>query len=139
MSTNWMNDMYNMHRDFGIHTAVQKMNKETLKKFLEFRIKSQIKEEYQELEAAFDSGDPEEIVDALIDLTVFAIGTLDLFDINGYSAWSKVYLANKSKKPGIKEGRPNPFGLPDLVKPEGWLPPSHKGNHGLMADLFEEE
>jgi len=35
-----------------------------------------------------------------------------------------------SKKPGVKPGRPNPFGLPDLLKPSGWTPPTHEGNHG---------
>jgi hypothetical protein len=35
-----------------------------------------------------------------------------------------------SKEPGIKEGRPNPLGLPDLVKPEFWQAPTHKDNLG---------
>jgi hypothetical protein len=45
-------------------------------------------------------------------------------------AWNKVYEANAAKDVGVKEGRPNPFGLPDLIKPEGWVAPSHEGNHG---------
>jgi len=38
-----------------------------------------------------------------------------------------------SKEVGIKEGRDNPLGLPDLVKPAGWLAPDHSGNHGDLA------
>jgi len=37
-----------------------------------------------------------------------------------------------TKEVGIKASRPNPLGLPDLIKPEGWQPPSHQGNHGLL-------
>ncbi len=37
-----------------------------------------------------------------------------------------------AKERGIKPGRPNPLGLPDLMKPEGWVAPSHEGNHGIM-------
>jgi len=42
-----------------------------------------------------------------------------------------------SKEVGIKASRPNPLGLPDLVKPEGWQAPSHEGNHGLVAKIYE--
>jgi hypothetical protein len=41
-----------------------------------------------------------------------------------------------AKSPGVKEGRPNPFGLPDLIKPEGWEAPNHEGNHGDIAKAF---
>jgi hypothetical protein len=37
-----------------------------------------------------------------------------------------------AKEPGVKPGRPNRFGLPDLLKPAGWTPPSHEGNHGNL-------
>ena len=79
--------------------------------------------------------DSEEVVDALIDLCVVAIGTLDLFEVNAYEAWNQVLAANLNKKVGVKESRPNPFGLPDLVKPEGWTAPDHTGNHGKIGDL----
>ena len=79
---------------------------------------------------AIEAKDPEEIVDGLIDMCVFAIGTLDVFGVDANMAWNKVYEANAAKDVGVKEGRPNPFGLPDLIKPEGWTAPSHEGNHG---------
>ena len=40
-----------------------------------------------------------------------------------------------AKEVGVKEERPNPLGLPDLVKPEGWVNPSHSGNHGILNDI----
>ena len=76
------------------------------------------------------------IVDGIIDMCVFAIGTLEVFGVDANKAWDQVLKANMSKEVGIKEGRPNPLGLPDLVKPEGWKGPTHKGNHGNITDSF---
>ena len=47
-----------------------------------------------------------------------------------------VFDANMTKSPGVKPGRPNPFGLPDLLKPEGWTAPTHRGNHGSLSDIL---
>ena len=41
-----------------------------------------------------------------------------------------------AKEPGVKPGRPNPFGLPDLIKPEGWQGPNHEDNHGNLANAL---
>ena len=90
---------------------------------------------YKEFFAGYNE-DPEEIVDGLIDICVFAIGTLDVFGVDANEAWNRIYEANMAKSPGVKEGRPNPFGLPDLIKPEGWESPNHEGNHGSLSDLF---
>ena len=40
-----------------------------------------------------------------------------------------------NKEVGVKASRPNPFNLPDLVKPSGWTPPDHSDNHGLLKNL----
>jgi predicted HAD superfamily Cof-like phosphohydrolase len=88
-----------------------------------------------ETEAALTHNDSEEIVDGLIDLCVVAIGTLDAFGIDAHKAWDEVLKANLSKEVGVKESRPNPLGLPDLIKPEGWEAPSHEGNHGKLNDI----
>ena len=48
---------------------------------------------------------------------------------------SDIIKANLSKEVGVKESRPNPLGLPDLIKPEGWEAPSHEGNHGKLNDI----
>jgi hypothetical protein len=123
-----------MHEKYGVFDKVQAFDKEKLNKFLEFRIKF-LEEEMNELSTAETADD---VVDALIDLCVVAIGTLDLFDVDARLAWDRVHEANMNKQVGIKESRPNPLGLPDLVKPESWTAPSHKDNVGLLGLLFDE-
>lgn len=83
--------------------------------------------------------DSEEIVDGLIDLCVVAIGTLDALGVNVHKAWDEVYEANMNKEVGVKESRPNPLGLPDLIKPEGWTAPSHEKNHGIIGNAWSDE
>ena len=134
MSINWAHDIMVMHEKYGVFDKVQAFDKEKLNKFLQFRIKF-LEEEMNELSTAENADD---VVDALIDLCVVAIGTLDLFDVNARLAWDRVHEANMNKRVGIKESRPNPLGLPDLVKPEGWTAPSHKDNVGLLEMLFDE-
>ena len=96
-----------------------------------------MQEELDEMKIAAQASDAEEVVDALIDLCVVAIGTLDAYGVNAYKAWDEVHTANMTKEVGVKESRPNPLGLPDLVKPEGWTAPSHAGNHGLISKIYE--
>ena len=135
--SDWANDIYMMHNKFGVKEwfEANKDNKELMDKYLKFRL-SMCKEELDETLAAVATKDPEEIVDGLIDLCVFAIGTLDVFGVDANKAWDAIYEANMAKSPGVKEGRPNPFGLPDLIKPEGWQGPSHEDNHGDLNNCF---
>jgi len=134
MSRDWVKDIWRMHKHYGVHPVVESMDADTLKKFLEFRVNF-LQEELDELKANKDN--PEEIVDALIDLCVVAIGTLDGFAVDSHAAWDAVLEANMNKTPGVKATRPNPLGLPDLIKPEGWTAPSHAGNHGLLTKMVE--
>ena len=133
--SDWANDIYMMHQKFGVKEwfEANKDNKDLMDKYLRFRL-SMCKEELDETLDAIEAKDSEEIVDGLIDLCVFAIGTLDVFGVDANLAWDRVYEANMAKSPGVKEGRPNPFGLPDLIKPEGWTAPTHEGNHGDLPD-----
>jgi len=135
--SDWANDIYMMHNKFGVKEwfEANKDDKDLMDKYLRFRL-SMCKEELDETLDAIDNKDPEEIVDGLIDLCVFAIGTLDVFNVDANKAWDDVYKANMSKSPGVKEGRPNPFGLPDLIKPDGWTAPSHEDNHGDIANAL---
>jgi predicted HAD superfamily Cof-like phosphohydrolase len=105
---------------------------EKLHAFLKFRIKFLYEELNETDSKGFADKNSEELVDGLIDLCVVAIGTLDAFHIDAYAAWDAVHNANMAKEPGVKAERPNPLGLPDLMKPEGWTAPSHEGNHGLF-------
>ena len=128
---NIFEDIKSMHQHYGIRNAVVKMNTEQRKKFMDFRIQL-LAEELHELLQAKKNADAEETVDALIDIIVVAAGTLDLHGVDGESAWREVLTANMKKEAGINYSRPNPHGLPDLRKPEGWTAPNHHGNHGLF-------
>jgi len=133
----WVNDIHEMYTDFGL-SAVDGFTSQQLNDYLKFRI-SLLAEETKETQDAFAAQDPEGIVDGLIDACVIAIGTLEVFGVDAYEAWDRVHAANSAKEVGIKPGRPNPFGLPDLVKPEGWTGPSHEDNHGILPKAFPKE
>lgn len=135
--SDWPNDIRGMHDKFGVTAWMEKNkhDKELMVKYLEFRL-SMCREELDETVQAYETKDPEEIVDGLIDLCVFAIGTLDVFGVDPNEAWDRVYRANMEKSSGVKPGRPNPFKLPDLIKPEDWEAPNHEGNHGLFSHAF---
>ena len=135
----WHYHIQDMHAKFGVNEWIDKElikdDTENLKKFLEFRIQF-LKEELNETEKAFEDGDAQEIVDGLIDLCVIAIGTLDAFGCDSAGAWAEVMEANMAKRPGVKATRPNPLGLPDLIKPEGWVGPDHTHTTGFLTRIF---
>ena len=128
-------DMKGMHMKYMVPVVVNRMDKDMLDKFLAFRLEC-CQEELDETKRAILAEDAEEIVDGLIDLCVVAIGTLDAFGVDAHKAWNEVLVANMDKSVGVKESRPNPLGLPDLVKGEDWEPPSHKGNYGDLPNNF---
>lgn len=132
--SDWANDIYMMHNKYGVREWFEqnKDDKELMRKYLMFRM-LMINEELHETLQAVNTGNSEEIVDGLIDLCVFAIGTLDVFGVDANKAWNEIYRANMDKKAGVKPGRPNPFGLPDLLKPGGWQGPNHEDNHGDLS------
>lgn len=134
MSKNWVQDVSEMQGKYHTRKWVSE-NPTKLKEFLKFRLEF-LNEELAETWKAFDESDADELVDGLIDLAVIAIGTLDAFDVNAYKAWDSVLKANTSKEIGQKPSRPNPLGVPDLIKPEGWTAPSHLDNCGLFNDVF---
>ena len=127
-----------VHNERQVQLKIHNHNKrrtEKLNRFLDFRVKF-LAEELNETVVAYTKDDPEEIIDGCIDLCVIAIGTLDLFGVDAHKAWNEVLEANMNKEVGVKPGRPNPLGLPDLIKPEDWKAPSHEGNHGRIPDAF---
>ena len=138
MSADWANDINRMQNKYGVREWVNHASPFELRKYLEFRLKF-IKEEYNETREAAIDEDAEEIVDGLIDICVVAIGTLDAMGVNAHKAWDEVYKANMNKEVGVKESRPNPLGIPDLIKPEGWIAPSHKDNHGILSKITSSE
>ena len=136
MSKNWVKDINEMQYKYGVHRWIHdnQKNVDNLRKYLEFRIDF-LQEELSETEAALVNMDAEEIVDGLIDLCVVAIGTLDAFGVDPYKAWDEVLKANLAKEVGVKPERPNPLGLPDLIKPEDWEGPDHSDNHGKLNNI----
>lgn len=113
-----------MHAKFGIDKV--DFSQEESK----FRIMC-LEEELQELRDAFDNyyadksiENEAEIIDAILDLTIFAMGTLDRM---GYSqatisgCYADIMKANMNKI--IKNGnaKRNNFKI-DLVKPDNWEP-----------------
>lgn len=145
--SNWVKDIEAMHTKFGVNKVVDELDQERLRWFLEFRTRF-LQEELDELKKAMNDYDTgvvagpqaaDDVVDALIDLCVVAIGTLDTFRIKSNVSWNRVHRKNMDKETGVKESRPNPLGLPDLIKPEGWTPPNHKGNHGLLTKVFPKK
>ena len=141
MSKNWFHDMKVMHQKFGVNKWMQAEQQsdvefKRLNKFMQFRL-DMMQEELDETKKAFEEKDAPEMVDGMIDLCVFAIGTLEVFGVDANKAWDEVYKANMSKEAGIKEGRPNPLGLPDLMKPDDWQGPVHEDNCGNISDSFQ--
>lgn len=147
MSKNWVYDIERMHDKYGVRPVVEKFDQDKLEAFLKFRIDF-LQEELDEMRKAVvdrqagridASTAADDTVDALIDLCVVAIGTLDAFKVDSLKAWDRVLEANMNKEVGIKESRPNPLGLPDLIKPAGWTAPTHKDNVGLLNKTYGDK
>lgn len=126
--TFWTDDIRAMHAKFGVREVIRNLPPDKLKSFLKFRLDFL----QEELDEAIRADKHEDVVDAMIDLCVVAIGTLDAFDVDANEAWNRVHEKNMQKEPGIKPGRPNPLGLPDLIKPAGWTAPTHADNVGTL-------
>lgn len=136
MMNQWHHDINEMHAKYGVHDWIEDNmdNPELMQKFLDFRLKF-LEEELNETKAAAQyDRNASEVVDGLIDLCVIAIGTLDAFNVDAQKAWEAVHAANMAKEVGVKESRPNPLGLPDLIKPEGWKGPEHHDNTGYLGN-----
>lgn len=132
----WVKDIREMHAKFGVREIVDTFDQQKLRTYLKFRL-DMLQEELDETKQAASEDDPDGIVDGLIDLCVFAIGTLDVFHVDAYEAWARVHEKNMEKSPGVKPNRPNPFNLPDLIKNPGWTPPSHLDNLGTLSKVFK--
>lgn len=145
MQDKWVSNIAEMHKKFGVNPIVRELSAENLRTFLKFRIDF-LREELDEMVDASENPEyskpanrAEDIVDALIDLCVVAIGTLDALDVDSNLAWDRVHEKNMQKNPGVNANRKNELGLPDLVKPAGWTPPTHADNVGLLSKIFVEE
>lgn len=138
VGSKWVRDIADMHTKFGVNEVLRTLDQDKLRAFLKFRIDF-LQEELDEMKKAYEEGGEnaaDDTVDALIDLCVVAIGTLNGFEVDADEAWNRVHNKNMQKEVGIKASRPNPLGLPDLIKPEGWTAPTHKDNVGLLNKVY---
>jgi len=84
-----------------------------------------IREETQELQAALQVNDPEEQLDALIDILVVTAGALHSFGVDADGAWKEVMRSNFAKvDPRTVKVTRREDGK--VLKPEGWEPPRLK-------------
>ena len=120
-------DVYALQAKYGFNHEKLDIRK------LHFR-GEQIEEELEEYGAALAAGDADGMVDALIDITVFALGTLAIAGVDIQEAWDEVHMANMSKERGVKPGREQSGGW-DLIKPKDWSAPNHEGNTGFIGDV----
>ena len=97
MSTNWFKDMQDMHKKYGVNKWMQAEQQTDVdfrrfNKFMQFRL-GMMQEELDETKKALEEKDAPEMVDGIIDLCVFAIGTLEVFGVDANKAWDEVYLS----------------------------------------------
>lgn len=137
----WVEDTHNLHvkmDDMEGKLAIHSNNPALLAEFLRIR-RDFIQEEANEIDQAIQEQDPDKIVDAFIDGIVVGVDTLTLMGVDVDEAWNRVYAANITKSPGVNPNRPNPFGLPDLIKPADFKAPTHEGNLGYFANIFPKK
>lgn len=134
---NIIEDIEALHEKMTHGPGARAMDTPTLKAYFELR-KEMLNEEKAETDLAILEGDSEEVIDGMIDQIVVLVGTLDLMGVDVGKAWKAVNDANMAKEPGVKPGRPNPFGLQDMIKPDGWVAPSHENNHGRFPEIFKK-
>jgi len=96
-----------------------------------------LKEEWQETDGAFRTSNPEELVDGHVDIIVIALGNLAMMGVDIQKAFDEVMRANMSKELG-KRSLTDPDGV-SIIKPQGWVGPDHKDNHGKLEAIFSED
>lgn len=78
----------------------------------------------------------EGMFDALVDLVYVAIGTAYLQGFNFDEGWKRVHEANMRKQRAKDAGESKRGSSFDVIKPPGWVPPSHKD---LVQDHAHQE
>jgi len=114
-------DIEDLHEKFKKLGAIQEYSSKTMLERVSF-----IQEETQELIDAICKDDQEEVLDALVDLCVVAMGSAWWSGYDFESAWNEVHKANMAKEAvegQIKAERNMQY---DLNKPEGWEKPNLK-------------
>jgi len=115
---NFLNQIKEMHKKFKITSDAIKFSEQEKK----FRIAAM----QEELNEYIDAKTKEDELDALIDLIIFALGTVERQGMINVleEAFQRVMKANMQKNIGTNKKR-NDFQL-DLIKPAGWKAPNLK-------------
>lgn len=112
-------DIQRFHEKFGL--GYSDGPRPLLKDLSDFRIRF-MQEELDEYRDAVRTGNLEKQFDALIDLVYVALGTSYMHGFPFPKGWARVQDANMKK---VRTKRPTARGGGyDIVKPEGWTPPS---------------
>lgn len=120
-------DVVKMYKKFGIAMASEPGLLDSSE--MDFRLNC-LHEELMELANATLAKDLPETIDALIDLTVFAMGTAAVMGVDWEEHWAEVMRANNNKLVGKgKRG----YSV-DLIKPAGWQEPNHKKILGWIQE-----
>ncbi len=112
-------DVAAMHEKFGLtlnHEPTD-LRPEQLRQRHRFLV-----EEVNEMGDAIEAGNIPEVIDALVDIVVVALGTAVMMGIKWSLHWREVRRANMSKVRGPDSRRRGQ----DLLKPEGWQKPDHQ-------------
>lgn len=128
-------DVVTMYKKFGIVMSTEPRLLDNAE--MDFRLNC-LHEELMELANATLAKDLPEVIDALIDLTVFAMGTAAVMGVNWQEHWVEVMRANNDKE----VGRGKREYSVDLIKPVGWQEPNHKkilGWEQIELPLTKEE
>jgi predicted HAD superfamily Cof-like phosphohydrolase len=84
-----------------------------------------IKEEVAELVEAFRTQNPQEELDALIDILVVTVGAIHSMGADGEGAWKEVMTTNFAKI-DRETGKVRKREDGKVLKPVGWVPPDLK-------------
>jgi predicted HAD superfamily Cof-like phosphohydrolase len=113
-------DIIEMHKKFGISNIESDPARLSAEE-KEFRVKALT----EELAEFITAETLEDDIDAIIDLVVFALGTLERMGVDFYAHWNIVMAANMAKEI-CGEAKKSKRGFAfDLCKPKGWQPPNH--------------
>jgi len=120
--SNPIKDLKKFHDHFGFprNSTPDFLSEDYMQMRLNFII-----EEFNELEDSYESRSLIGTIDALIDLSYVALGTLDLMGVDTKAHWDEVHKCNMAKErvTGASDSKRN-FHF-DVKKPDGWKGPDH--------------
>jgi len=132
MSANWVLDIEDIHDKFGVNDAMSELTPNELAFFLRFKSRN-IEREFEKFSYAKNA---EAVVSSLINLCFECVSSLDALGVDTYEAWNRVIDANMAKERQLEPESTNPLDLPNLIKPEGWIAPTHEDNVGLLSKVL---